>query len=196
VGHIGEGTPDATWEPIPCGEYRVIDFGEPIQIDSLVFYEFFNPEDGCGQPVNGQYEFGICMDELQILLSNTPPPDDFIPSGGEVFYWGDNDVDNNGLIFPYHHRTSNEQPEIDNEGIPWVELFPSHETDPQWRTGVCVNVNATDRYRYLIFYAPYNSPPPGLCNDQPEIDSFEINVDLDACPVPTGAPRGPNLGPR
>jgi hypothetical protein len=73
-----------------------------------------------------------------------------------VFYWGDANDTNNGLILPSHFP-----PEVDNAEIPWNELY-----DGGYPTGILIPVGGT--YRYIQIEAPPS------CLDPAQIDSVQI----------------------
>lgn len=184
VGSIEEGTPNGTIEEITCGDSRVIIFGEPRTISSMVFYEFYN--DICD---DGENEVGICLDRIEFYLGDSP----YIPEtpvqlqATPIFVWGDTNASNNGLIWPEQVGSNGE--EVDNEGVPSSQLYPAGGSQ---QTGVCIPITpGPTPYYYLGIYAPLFDEPtiyPTPCNDPAQVDSFQLNIDLTLCPYPTPSP--------
>jgi hypothetical protein len=163
VGAIEEGPPNGSIEEITCGESRVIDFGAPRFISSMVFYEFYNPNQ-CGG--------GICLDWIKFYVTNALTD---VLQTAPIFYWGDNDLNNNGYIWSYHTERSNGV-EFWNEGVPPDELYRPPNSD--FPTGVCMRI-PDNEYQYLIIQAP--EP----CSEPAQVDSFQLNIDLSLCPTPS-----------
>jgi hypothetical protein len=123
---VNIGPPDGTQYDLACGLELILDLDEPTWIETLVFYEFFNP-DFCGG--------GICLDWVIIEVSDSDEG-----PWAEVFYWGDSVDGNNGDVLPYHYAVQ----EVDNENIHQDELYNGH--------GIQVPVN--DTYRFVRVFAP------------------------------------------
>ncbi len=121
------GDPDGDQLDIGCGSNAIVDLGDQTWIDTLIFYEFYNPW-GCGG--------GVCLDWILIDLSQST-------SGPwtQYFYWGDSDGGNNGNVQLYHFPGGVEP---DNESIPPAELYGL--------SGILVDVGGT--YRYVRLRAP------------------------------------------
>jgi hypothetical protein len=129
----------------------------------MVFYEFYNPE---------QCENGICLDWITFYVTNVLTD---VLQTAPIFYWGDNNLSNNGYIWPYH-TDQNGGIERWNEGVPPEELYrPPNSNFP---TGVCMRIPEGE-YQYLVIHAPVP------CYEEAQIDSFQLNIDLSLCPYPT-----------
>jgi len=137
-----------------------VDLGVSTYIGTLVFYEWYNPDpgDGCISPLGG----GICLDTIFIEVSITGDTDWTL-----IFYWGDNDFNNNGAnIQSYHWTQYTPWIESDNETIPAIELYSQIPYPGAVNYGILIPVGGN--YRYVRFTAP-----PG-CDDFSQVDAIEI----------------------
>ncbi len=123
------GPPNGSINNMACGSSLVIDLGVETYIGTLVYYEYYNPDDCSG---------GICLDWVYVDLTND------VDNGPWTlaFYWGDTDSSNNGTnILPYHYDPIGE---ADNEVIPAGELHLD--------SGIFIPVGGA--FRYIRFNAP------------------------------------------
>ena len=77
----------------------------------------------------------------------------------EVFYWGDDDTANNGVIDPGYLDYSESPPEVDNQEIPSSDLYNGH--------GILIPLGGNHPYRYVRISAPSG------CDDPAQIDAID-----------------------
>jgi len=128
---------------IPCLDGILFDVGGPTSYPALVYYE--NETGGI-----------INLDDVivSVSASSTGP-------WNNVFFWGDGNPSNNGLIEPYHYASG----EFDNEVIPTTELYG---TEP-YKSGIPIPIpSAYQPYQYILVSAPF------YCGDPAEMDTIEL----------------------
>lgn len=136
------GPPDGGIISIPCDAGILYDLGAPTSNPSLVFYE----------NIQGDIIF-LDVVILSVSINSTGP-------WNNVFYWGDSNPSNNGLIQPYHYTSG----ESDNEEIPTSELFGT----PPYQSGIPIPISpAFMPYQYVLISAPF------FCGDPAEVDTIE-----------------------
>jgi hypothetical protein len=169
--------PDGTPGLINPGTYTVVDLGTGVDVSSpadgnydLILYEALVPL-GTGTLIQ--------MDQMIIGISNDPTGSSFY----EVFYWGDNNPDENTNVdftnLPADTNPLCTEDECDNRVIQADTLYP----DPAG-TGILIDVdNAPSQpppatYRYIVIISP---PATVYLNDPVQVDSIVVaEVDISS----------------
>jgi hypothetical protein len=177
---IGVGTPpppDGIPGLIDPGTYTVIDLGTGVVVSGtadsnydLILYEALVPL-GTGTSIQ--------MDQMIIGISNDPTGSSFY----EVFYWGDNEPDENTNV-DFNNLPADSNPlctedECDNRVIQADTLYP----DPAG-TGILIDVDNVPSqpppatYRYIVIISP---PATVYLNDPVQVDSIVVaEVDISS----------------